>query len=96
MSLYDVSKLTTAVPVRSIGHDAAGTRADKSRAAGAPIADKGVAVQTGAKVSAGEAPVDADRVAQIRDALREGNYPIVPAKITDAMIAARLMLSFDQ
>ncbi len=33
---------------------------------------------------------------QIRDALKEGSYPIMPAKIADAMIAARLMLSSAQ
>lgn len=96
MSPYDISRLTAAAPVRSPGRDTAETRSGVSRAAGAPNGDKGVAVQTGAKVSAGEAPVDADRVAQIRDALRDGNYPIVPARITDAMIAARLMLSSGQ
>lgn len=48
------------------------------------------------RVSAGAAPVDQDRVQQIRDALKEGSYPIMPAKIADAMIAARLMLSSAQ
>lgn len=96
MSPYDVSKLSGAAPVRGIGREAAETLADKPRAPAATVADKGVAVQTGVKVSAGDAPVDADRVAQIRDAIREGSYPIVPAKITDAMIAARMLLSSGQ
>lgn len=44
-------------------------------------------------LSAGaEPPVDADRVSEIRQAVEEGRYPIVPAKIADAMIAAGFML----
>jgi negative regulator of flagellin synthesis FlgM len=49
----------------------------------------GVAVEIGTQVAAGP-PVDADRVAEIRDALRDGTYPLVPTKIADAMIAAQL------
>jgi len=96
MSPYDVSKLSASLPVRGIGHEASEARADKPRGGAPGLADKGVAVQTGAKVSAGEMPVDNERVAQIRDALRDGSYPIVPARITDAIIAARLLLSAGQ
>jgi negative regulator of flagellin synthesis FlgM len=39
-----------------------------------------------------EPPVDHDRVDQIRQALAEGSYPLVPAEIADAMIAAKLTL----
>lgn len=38
-------------------------------------------------------PVDAERVAEIRSALRDGTYPLVPTKIVDAMIAAQVSLS---
>ncbi len=40
----------------------------------------------------GEAPVDAERVTAIRKAVEQGNYPLVPAKIADAIIAAGLLL----
>ncbi|MCB2058590.1 MAG: flagellar biosynthesis anti-sigma factor FlgM [Novosphingobium sp.] len=40
----------------------------------------------------GSAPVDADRVAEIRKAIEKGTYPILPAKIADAMIAAGILL----
>mgnify|MGYP003592235695 FL=1 len=40
----------------------------------------------------GPAPVDADRVAEIRKAIEKGTYPILPAKIADAMIAAGILL----
>lgn len=38
--------------------------------------------------AAGEAPVDATRVAAIRAAVRRGDYSIDPGAIADAMIAA--------
>ena len=39
-----------------------------------------------------EPPVDHERVAQIRKAIEQGRYPIVPTKIADAMIAAGYLL----
>lgn len=97
MSPYDVTKLSSVSAARGATHDAA-------RAAAAPVreratgesTDKGVAVQTEGRISAGQVPVDDQRVSEIRKALRDDSYPIVPAKITDAMIAARLMLSSAQ
>mgnify|MGYP001181328845 CR=1 FL=1 len=42
-------------------------------------------------VIAGEsAPVDGDRVAQIRQAIADGTYPLVPSEIADGIIAAGL------
>lgn len=42
-------------------------------------------------LSAGEqAPVDADRVSQIRKAIEDGTYPILPVEIADGIIAAGL------
>lgn len=40
----------------------------------------------------GEAPVDTDRVEVIKKAIENGQYPVVPTKIADAMIAAGLLL----
>lgn len=53
----------------------------------------GVAVEISEAVDAGTPPFDNERVEQIREALRDGNYPLVPAQIADAMIAARLSFS---
>lgn len=39
-----------------------------------------------------EPPVDGERVAEIRRALEDGRYPLVPARIADAMIASGFML----
>lgn len=35
-----------------------------------------------------EAPIDRDRVSEIRKSIEQGHYPVHPAKIADAMIAA--------
>lgn len=40
----------------------------------------------------GPAPVDAERVAMIRKAIEQGTYPVVPARIADAVIAAGILL----
>lgn len=59
-----------------------------------PRAPQQVTAETGAreaaKAMALKPPVDAERVAQIRRALEDGRYPIVPAKIADRMIAAQM------
>jgi len=49
-------------------------------------------IETSQALQAGQAPVDTDRVALIRQAVESGNYPLVPAKIADAMIAAGMLL----
>ncbi|MEJ2457885.1 MAG: flagellar biosynthesis anti-sigma factor FlgM [Novosphingobium sp.] len=50
------------------------------------------AVETSDALNPGTAPVDTDRVKAIRDAVESGSYPLIPAKIADAMIAAGVML----
>ncbi|KHK93473.1 flagellar biosynthesis anti-sigma factor FlgM [Novosphingobium malaysiense] len=49
-------------------------------------------VETSAALDPGSAPVDADRVKEIRKAVEQGKYPVVPAKIADAIIAAGVLL----
>jgi negative regulator of flagellin synthesis FlgM len=57
-----------------------------------PPAEPGVVAEAQAPKAGSAAPVDTDRVAEIRTALREGTYPLVPAKVADAMIAANYIL----
>ena len=64
------------------------TRAAAPRSSAAPA--PGVSVEIGDAASAASAPVDAERVREIRAALKDGSYPLVPAKIVDAMIAAQV------
>ena len=63
-------------PVRRVRHDTAETDAPALSLATAGAA----------------APVDAERVAEIRQEIEEDRYPILPARIADAMIAAGLLL----
>ena len=82
--------------VRAInGTEARPTVAETTPATPQPAAatsNQGAAVVTTTALNAGEVPVDHERVAQIRKAIQSGTYPIVPAKISDAMIAARFLL----
>ena len=65
-------------------------RGQQSRSAAPSDNAAGVKLEVGAAIEAGKPPVDNERVAEIRDALREGRYPLIPARIADAMIAARI------
>jgi negative regulator of flagellin synthesis FlgM len=59
----------------------------------APRADEPTsAVALSDALNPGEEPVDSDRVEMVRKAVESGNYPLVPAKIADAIIAAGLLL----
>jgi len=49
-------------------------------------------VETSLATGAGPVPVDQSRVAEIRQAVQNGSYPVIPARIGDAMIAAGVML----
>ena len=70
----------------------------RSAAAAAPsqAPTAGISVEVSAASDAATPPVDAERVTEIRNALRDGSYPLVPTKIADAMIAAQVSLSLPQ
>jgi negative regulator of flagellin synthesis FlgM len=53
-------------------------------------------VVLGDTLDAGDVPVNADRVKEIRKALESGTYPILPATIADGIIAAGLILRTPQ
>ncbi len=93
MPSVELSKLQGIGPARALSEaDRAGSAA-RSAHRPAPSAPKpGVAVEVGAAsaVDLASPPVDRERVEKIRDALREGTYPLVPTKIADAMIAAQV------
>ena len=61
-------------------------------------AKPGTAASPAAQSSASDAldpgapPVDVERVSLIRKAVESGTYPIVPAQVADAIIAAGLLL----
>lgn len=58
-----------------------------------PATAPGISVEVSAAADTTAPPVDAERVQQIRAALRDGSYPLVPAKIADAVIAAQVSLA---
>ncbi len=68
----------------------------RSPATGSVSASSGISVEVTSATEAPSPPVDAERVSQIREALRDGSYPLVPAKIVDAMIAAQVSLSLPE
>jgi negative regulator of flagellin synthesis FlgM len=57
--------------------------------AGATKQAAATAAPTVAAQLATAAPVDAQRVQDIKQAIAEGRYPLSPTKIADALIAAR-------
>ena len=65
-------------------------QASGNKSAAPRTADKPVV--TAEALSSSEAPVDAERVSMIRRAIEQGTYPVVPARIADAVIAAGLLL----
>lgn len=101
MPSFELNRLQGPSPVKPVGES---DRARIEKSAGANQGANAAKVDAGAKtpVKAGvaldvqseidsiEPPVDADRVSEVREALRSGNYPLVPAQIVDGMIAARL------
>jgi negative regulator of flagellin synthesis FlgM len=75
-----------AVDVR-VARQAAGSRGQAGRA-DEPVST----VVLSAAVDPGEAPIDTNRIEVIRRAVESGQYPLVPAKIADALIAAGMLL----
>jgi len=56
----------------------------------------GVSLEVNAPLEAVAPPIDAERVQAIKNALRDGSYPLVPTRIADAMIAAQVSLSLPE
>jgi negative regulator of flagellin synthesis FlgM len=59
-------------------------------------ADAGISIEVGSAVLAANPPVNQYRVSEIRNALRDGSYPLVPTEIADAIIAARISFGMER
>lgn len=100
MPSVELNKLAGITPARALSESdrpQVDTRAPA--VAARPAAAAGISVEVSAPaVNAATAapPVDAERVQQIRAALQDGTYPLVPTKIADAIIAAQVSLSLPQ
>lgn len=91
-------EITPVTPARPIGVESARAVSDTAKntapvAAPAPTAAQPAMVDRSDALSAGEKPpVANERVAEIRAAVKDGSYPLVPTTVADAMIAAGFML----
>lgn len=94
MSPTDITAVQKVAPGTRIVRDGsdlpAGTTAQPQ---GRNARDTAVKVEAGVSADLAQPPVDQSRVAEIRAALAQGAYPLVPTKIADAMIAAPMLLS---
>jgi negative regulator of flagellin synthesis FlgM len=81
-------------PMRPIGAVDVRTARQSSglRERSGPAPSTAPAVALSDALDPGQAPVDGDRIEVIRKAVEAGQYPVVPAKIADALIAAGLLL----
>jgi len=94
MPSFELSKLQGISATRALSESDRSLIDARSRSAGdtkgANGARPGVAIEVGASGDISAPPVDAERVDQIRKAIKDGSYPLVPTKIADAIIAARV------
>ena len=93
MSSFEIgaSRPVGAVQLNSV-QPASQSAAPADTATTATPASDTTQVQTSLTTSAGSVPVDQNRVAQIRQAVQNGSYPVIPTRIGDAMIAAGALL----
>lgn len=84
-------------PIRAVALDPRAPRpGPERRGAPAATAPTGPAVELSAAADPGLAPVDHDRVAEIRTAIEQGRYPVIPLRVADALIASGLLLRTEQ
>lgn len=88
----DTSPIRAARPIANARDQAAVGVSPQTAQDTRPAAAAQPVVTTAALGSATTPPVDQDRIALIRKAIAEGSYPVVPAKIADAIIAAGMLL----
>ncbi|MEM6858503.1 MAG: flagellar biosynthesis anti-sigma factor FlgM [Pseudomonadota bacterium] len=98
MPSFELSKLQGINPARALTEsdrtpiDTARSAVSSGGAVNAtkPAAAPGVAIEVAGATDPNSPPLDTDRVKKIRKALQDGTYPLVPTKIADAIIAARV------
>ena len=78
---------TPASPVTAAGGPTVDTPRPEVRR---PATDESSSIGNLAKAIAASAPVDKERVAQIKRAIATGNFPLLPATIADRLLALKL------
>ena len=79
-----VSRITASTPIAPV---AKATNGASSEPIAAPVATESTRL---AKSLAAAPPVDTDRVAQIRQAIADGKFPLSPSTVADRLIALKL------
>ena len=81
-------------PIRPTGAvDPRQTRPAAERAAPPAKAEPAApAVEVDTTLTGAEAPVDHGRINEIRKAIEQGRYPVIPMRVADALIASGLLL----
>lgn len=82
-----VAPVARVVPTVSVATTAASTGAGSTAEQPAKVAQSAIA--SAAKESATSPPVDLERIAKIRKAIADGNFPIYPSTIADRLIASK-------
>jgi negative regulator of flagellin synthesis FlgM len=91
-TIMDTSPIRPARPIANAREQAAAGVSPQAPQSARPTTSAQPLVTTAALGSATTPPVDQDRIALIRKAIADGSYPVVPAKIADAIIAAGMLL----
>lgn len=77
-------------PARPVS--AVDVRPRTASAAHKPATGTASAVALSDALDPGKPPINAERVAEIRRAIEQGRYPVLPFRLADAIIAAGLLL----
>lgn len=92
MKPIEINPVARSLPVGGGASRALSGETKNTGAAAAPKAEPGMVTRSETLSSGSIPPVDSDRVAQIRTAIKNGTYPLVPTQVADAMIAADYIL----
>ncbi|RYD49566.1 MAG: flagellar biosynthesis anti-sigma factor FlgM [Sphingomonadales bacterium] len=84
---------TGAVPARAVSSVNALSKVAEAGAVRSPVS----VVQTGAteltSSMAAKPPVDSERVAKIKKAIEDGNFPLLPSTVADRLLALKMQWS---
>ncbi|GAA4768407.1 hypothetical protein GCM10023219_12940 [Stakelama sediminis] len=73
--------------VKSVAPTAPSVQAEQATTQQARSSDS---IATAAKKLADKAPIDSDHVAEVRRAVKEGRFPILPATVADRLLALKM------
>lgn len=89
MPSVELSNLTGISTLRALAASDRASAEARAPTAARSVPVAGISVEVSASADAATPPVDAARVQQIRTALQNGSYPLVPTRIADAIISAQ-------